>query len=344
MNVANIIIKKLYNWLTKEQIVKIIIIPILMSIGISWLINKLFNFSTIEHIFSIILISIVVSLLIKKLTMEHIFSIIIMPIVISIGVSIGVSLLMEDIFTKQQIKKELSLNISTLQDDIVRYNEVYSLNSPFNFLLLLDLDKSIILNSHDFQFFNEILQESIRKGEGTQVDIALAKYLLTYTRKSITSENVAYFKLIRLFENYKQKYQIIKTELELINSKINLLNNELECARANLLNNIYSSLKKREELNEIFFLNMLKEVEVANKKGAHDFEAYKNLKDKISPLYIIDTLSNKTIEEKLSKNEDKINNLIQKLIQLNGAYLLDYDNEEIVPNEYCKKMQFTRNK
>jgi hypothetical protein len=261
---------------------------------------------------------------------EHMISIIIMPLIISYFVSWDVG----QRFNERQLKKELSLKITTLQDDIFKYDEIYIIDSPFQYLISL-LNQNIKLDNPRVEFDRKVLQKSILSAKGTTIDKELSQFLLDYLERDTTESHV-YSQLLRSLEHYKRKYQTIKMKLKLIESKIDLLNNELQCSQPNLLNKLFEKFKKREELNNVFYSNMQEQIEKSQLKKNKEYSAV--LTYKISPLYVIDELANKKIIKQLEKNDDEILELMNQLLKINDSFLINYRNEIVDYTDYCAKL------
>lgn len=259
---------------------------------------------------------------------KNIFNLILMPII----TSVIVTLIMQDYFTKQQIKKEIVLKVTSLEDEIVKYNEVFVNNFPLRFAN--NINKNLIVDDLRLTDAKDRLKE-ISKDHGNETDKALAEYLLQYTRKNLTDSNRAYIQMSLEIGSYEEKYKYMQSNLKIIKERIKILNNELGCNNSNnILSELSQALYKREEFHNTTMSHILKTLEsfqMKYGKGYVNSDQYEHLMQEFVPPYIFE-------KEDFRQNSDLTNNLITKFIEINGNFITDYNNGKIDAEDYCKRL------
>lgn len=268
----------------------------------------------------------------KNLATTSLFKNIVNLVLIPIITSVMVTLIMQDYFTSQQIKKEVVLKITSLEDEIVKYNEVFINNFPLRFLI--NINKNLMV--YDFRLKNakDNLGQKILEGHGTNIDKALAEYLLQYTRKNLLDSNSAYIQTSLEISSYEEKYKHIQSNLKIIKERIKILNNELKCGENNnLLTNLVQELYKREEFHNNAMSHILKTLEAFQAKNDKEYiniDKYEQLIQDLTPFY--------ALEKDPQENSDLTNTLIIKFRAINGNFISDYNKGKISADEYCKRI------
>lgn len=255
------------------------------------------------------------------------FNIIIIPIVISILVA----LMMEDYFSKQQIKKDITIKITSLEDEVIKYNELFINNFPLQFLN--NLENNLIVYDYSLKIDREKLQKLIHKGRGNSLDRAFAEYFLKYTTKNIVDPHSAYLKISIKLGAYEEKYKHIQSKLKIIKEKVKILNTELQCNdNKNILNKLINEFNKRENFHNNAMSHILKVYNAFNTKYKDkyiDIHQYEQLISDLTPPYVWDY--------KYKSDDTTLDNLIIDFIKINSKYISEYNKGIININEYCKE-------
>lgn len=269
---------------------------------------------------------------VKSLTLsplsKNVFILFLVPIISSVTVA----LIMQNYFTKQQIKKELALRIIALEDEIVKYDELFINNEPLRFLI--NIKRDIRFFDSSLKFAHDNSGEAILKDAESNVDKALARYILKYTKSNLLDSNRAYLYTALEFDLYEKKYRYIQAKLKRIKEGIKILNNELRCDEENnILFVLVQELYKREEFNNYSMAYIYKTLKTFRMKYDGNYiniDRYEQLMEELTSLHFWEKVP--------FDNSDLINSLINEFIKINGSFILNYDQGKSDLAEYCKRV------
>jgi len=265
--------------------------------------------------------------IITWLSVEKIFTIFVIPIILSILVSLQ----MQIYFNQQELKKNITIKISSLEDEIFKYNELFINNFPLMFIN--NLQKNIIVNDINLKFSRENLQQIIHNEKQKDYpNIALSKYILQYTMKNLTDPHIAYLKVSTKIGLFKEKYKHLQSKLKIIKEKVRILNNDLQCENNNtILNKLIQKFTKREKFHNKTMSHILKkynEFKIKYQGKYIDIYKYNELINNLTPTYIYD---NNFKGENLN-----VDNLLIDFNKINSKYISNYNTGLIEIDEYCK--------